>query len=223
MALRPLHGKAAFLAFCCCWHMSEKWLHTALLFNLQLTLWWKPKGFVEQHKPSKWCCSDKSLTVITDALVLQYLQPIDNYSERQYVTSQSWWCCPEINWCISPWTYLQGERKKKSWPWMFPAHIILASNSLRALLYLLTDQKQYIWSDHYSGSTQVSVYQPPHIPAHRQGCFHVPLSHNTVRKESELPLGGSACLPSATSLNNKTGSHRWHLYLKLQRKKYLQY
>lgn len=113
--------------------------------------------------------------------------------------------------------------KKKSWPWMFPAHIILASNSLRALLYLLTDQKQYIWSDHYSGSTQVSVYQPPHIPAHRQGCFHVPLSHNTVRKESELPLGGSACLPSATSLNNKTGSHRWHLYLKLQRNKYLQY
>lgn len=113
MALRPLHGKAAFLAFCGCWHRSEKWLHTALLFNLQLTLWWKPKGFVEQHKPSKWCCSDKSLTVITDALVLQYLQPIDNYSERQYVTSQSWWCCPEINWCISPWTYLQGERKKK--------------------------------------------------------------------------------------------------------------
>lgn len=113
MALRPLHGKAAFLAFCGCWHRSEKWLHTALLFNLQLTLWWKPKGFVEQHKPSKWCCSDKSLTVITDALVLQYLQPIDNYSERQYVTSQSWWCCPEINWCISPWTYLQGGKKKK--------------------------------------------------------------------------------------------------------------
>lgn len=81
MALRPLHGKAAFLAFCGCWHRSEKWLHTALLFNLQLTLWWKPKGFVEQHKPSKWCCSDKSLTVITDALVLQYLQPIDNYSD----------------------------------------------------------------------------------------------------------------------------------------------
>lgn len=213
MALRPLHGKAAFLAFCGCWHRSEKWLHTALLFNLQLTLWWKPKGFVEQHKPSKWCCSDKSLTVITDALVLQYLQPIDNYSDGVAQKSTD----------VSHHELIYRGEKKKSWPWMFPAHIILASNSLRALLYLLTDQKQYIWSDHYSGSTQVSVYQPPHIPAHRQGCFHVPLSHNTVRKESELPLGGSACLPSATSLNNKTGSHRWHLYLKLQRKKYLQY